>query len=226
MIGPGSRNRPGWPRVLLALAGAAAIPLFVGFRPGSSSTTSEEFYYFVHVSKAAGVSFEIDATKTLAVVDHCGKPGCLYSLNEDLDEPAFANGSCNFLACEGELQMRRSELQQMFLEKRPKQQPTPTIRTMFMLRHSTRHIISMYLHCQQRGAQGHELYEHPQIEFAPWLQKVLDRPSTAHRFCSYNPENMVTKTLARSASESPMYSPSWDGQLVTPHETQVALNAV
>ena len=165
-----------------------------------AANSTNVLFYFMHISKAGGASFAADlglrkqlgpsAGYVSCGALHCARVGgglvcdCRKYLL-DVERPI----GCNFYACEGHHFDNLRLIRGSFT-------PAANVRTLLLVREPEAHVLSMYAHCQQDGADGQMRHHWPHIEFSAWVQLWAEgRADNASKYCSYSIFNPQTCKL-------------------------------
>ena len=167
--------------------------------PAALAANSTDVFYFMHIAKAGGLSFTDDLGARKHVGASAGYVSCgaLHGARVGgrivhdcrkylLERPAIG---CNFYACEGNHFHNLQLVSGSFA-------PAAHVRTLLLVREPEAHIVSMYAHCQQDGADGQMRHHWPHIEFSAWVQLWAEgRADNASKYCSYSIFNPQTCKL-------------------------------
>ena len=177
----------------------------------AAQPTRRPLYYFHHVSKAAGSSFNRDVARF--AIDVCIGWYLIDNATMQRYAAKYARGECNLFSFEGQL------AGQLAFVADATSVPRDEIRTLLMLRNPVSHVLSMFAMCKAYPqAYSLESARLSSMTLSEWLQLWTAHPRPPEswqmrRLCTYAPTDFTTSTLTRVPQFSHFNGPATTAEL-------------
>lgn len=179
-------------------------------------------FYFHHIAKTGGTSFErlggkgrlSEGLRVCRKVPTAAPTGCHFSSNHICKNVRYlakqsntTTSDCNFIlpgASSGTLKPVITPGGHVSIRGCFNLTCTAVggVSLLTIVREPASHVRSMYAHCQQLGALGMKKHHYPRVTFGEWLDIHLNKTADASRFCAYNPNDFQAAALSALSRQS------------------------